>query len=203
VPAGPSQRRGDATAFVVVDGLDGAGKDTVAGILATLLAARDRSVAMRSHPSTNVFGRLAKAALLNRGRASRLFATACFGLDALVSTALLRYLLRNNDVVIFVRYLLSAAYLPERLARPVYDLFASFLPDADLKVYVETRPDVAMARIAERSGHVEMFENPDALARVRRRAALLMDGTWTVLDNNGSFRDARRQVEAFLPRLAG
>jgi len=175
----------------------------VAGILATLLAARDRTVAVRSHPSTNVFGRLARAALLNRGRASRLFATAWFGLDALASTALLRRLLRRNDVVVFVRYLLSAAYLPPRLARPVYDLFASFLPDADLKVFVETRPEVAMARIRERSGHVEMFENPDALARVRRRAALLMDGSWTVLDNNGSLRDARGQVEALLPRLAG
>lgn len=190
-------------AFVVVDGLDGAGKDTVAGILATLLAASDRSVAVRSHPSANVFGRLTRAALLNRGRVSRLFATACFGADALVSTALLGRLLRRNDIVIFVRYLLSAAYLPERLAQPVYDLFASFLPDADLKVYVETRPEVSMARIRERSGLTEMFETPDALARVRRRAASLMDGTWTVLDNNGSLRDARRQVEAVLPQLGG
>lgn len=175
----------------------------MAGILATLLAARDRSVAVRSHPSTNVFGRLAKASLVNRGRTAHLLATGFFGLDAIVSTALLGYLLRRNDVVIFVRYLLSAAYLPERLSRPVYDLFASFLPDADLKVYVETRPEVSMARIRERSGRTEMFENPDALARVRSRAALLMDGSWTVLDNNGSLRDARRQVEAFLPRLAG
>jgi len=188
---------------VVVDGLDGAGKDTVAGILATLLAGQERSVAVRSHPSANVFGRLSKAALLNRGRFARLVATAFFGLDAMVSTALLGYLLRRNDVVVFVRYLLSAAYLPESLCRPVHDLFASFLPAADVKIYVDTRPDVAMARIRSRSGPTEMFETPAALARVRGRVAGLLDGSWTVLDNNGSLRATREQVEALLPRIAG
>ena len=181
--------------------MDGAGKDTVAGILATLLAAKDRTVTVRTHPSSNVFGRLSRAALLSRGPVARLFATACFGFDALTSTALLAHLLRRHDVVVFVRYLLSSAYLPDALARPVHDLFASFLPDADLKVFVEARPDVAMARIQERATGREMFENPASLERVRQRAAGLLDATWVVLDNNGSLRATRAQVEGLLPRL--
>ena len=181
--------------------MDGAGKDTVAGILATLLAADERDVAVRSHPSSNVFGRLSRAALLSRGPIARLFATACFGLDALTSTALLRLLLRRHDVVVFVRYLLSAAYLPDPLARPVHDLFASFLPDADLKVLVDARPEVAMSRIRERAGGREMFENPESLERVRRRAASLLDASWIVVDNNGPLRETRVQVEGLLPRL--
>jgi len=190
-------------AFVVVDGLDGAGKDTVAGILATLLAAQDRTVLVRSHPSQNVFGRLTRAALLSRGPIARLFATAMFGLDALASTALLARLLRRNDAVIFVRYLLSAAYLPEPLSRPVHDLFASFLPRADVKVFVDTRPEVAMARIQGRDERREMFETPESLDRVRCRAAALLDGSWVVVDNNGSFRRTREQVEGLLPRVTG
>jgi len=197
------RRRGRTTAFVVVDGLDGAGKDTVAGILATLLAADDRTVAVRSHPSGNVFGRLTRTALLSRGRIARFAATGAFGLDALVSTALLRWLMRRHDAVIFVRYLLSAAYLPPSLVRPVHDLFASFLPDADLKVYVETRPEVAMSRIRERAGATEMFENPRSLERVRRRVGLLLDDSWVVLDNNGTFRETRAQVERLVPRVTG
>ena len=195
--------RGTVTAFVVVDGLDGAGKDTVAGILATLLAAQDRTVLVRSHPSQNVFGRLTRAALLSRGPIARLFATAMFGLDALASTALLARLLRRNDAVIFVRYLLSAAYLPEPLSRPVHDLFASFLPRADVKVFVDTRPEIAMARIRGRDERREMFETPESLDRVRRRAAALLDGSWVVVDNNGSFRSTREQVEGLLPRVTG
>jgi len=195
--------RGTVTAFVVVDGLDGAGKDTVAGILATLLAAQDRTVLVRSHPSQNVFGRLTRAALLSRGPIARLFATAMFGLDALASTALLARLLRRNDAVIFVRYLLSAAYLPEPLSRPVHDLFASFLPRADVKVFVDTRPEVAMARIQGRDERREMFETPESLDRVRCRAAALLDGSWVVVDNNGSFRRTREQVEGLLPRVTG
>lgn len=197
------RRRGKGTAFLVVDGLDGAGKDTVAGILATLLAARDRTVAIRSHPSTNVFGRLSRAFLLGRGRLAHALATAFFGLDAITSTALLGRLRRRHDVVIFVRYLLSAAYLPDALARPVHDLFDSFLPEADVKVFVDTRPEVAMTRIRDRAGAEEMFENPESLADVRRRVADLLDGSWTVLDNNGSFRETRAQVEALLPRVTG
>lgn len=187
--------------FLVVDGLDGAGKDTVAGILATLLASQDRSVAVRSHPSTNVFGRLSRVALLGRGRLAHLLATAFFALDAVVSTVRLKRLLEGHDHVVFVRYLLSAAYLPPSLARPVRDLFASFLPAADVKVYVDTRPDVAMARIRSRAGAREMFENPRSLARVRHQVNALLDGSWTILDNNGTFGDARSQVEAILPRL--
>lgn len=148
-----------------------------------------------------MFGRLTRAALLNRGRLSRAFATACFGFDAMVSTARLRRLLRRHDAVVFVRYLLSAAYLPRSLARPVHDLFASFLPRADLKVYVDTRPEVAMARIAKRSGAREMFENPASLRRAREGVALLLDPSWTVLDNNGSLDEARAQVEGLLPHL--
>ena len=181
--------------------MDGAGKDTVAGILATLLAAKERSVAVRSHPSSNVFGRLSRAALLSRGPIARLFATACFGLDALTSTVLLRRLLRRHDAVVFVRYLLSAAYLPEALAQPVHDLFASFLPDADVKVFVDARPDVAMVRIRQRAERAEMFETADALERVRRRAAALLDASWVVIDNNDSLGATRAQVEGLLPRL--
>lgn len=188
-------------AFVVVDGLDGAGKDTVAGILATLLAARDHSVAVRSHPSANPFGLLSRTFLLSRGKVARLLATAFFGADALTSTALLRWTLRRHDAVIFVRYLLSAAYLPDAMSRPVHDLFASFLPDADVKIYVETRPDVALARIADRSGDREMFENPASMERVRHRVAALLDATWTVVDNNGTFRETRQQLEGLLPRI--
>ncbi len=195
--------RGEATSFVVVDGLDGAGKDTVAGVLATLLAARERTVAVRSHPSQNVFGRLSRAALLSRGPVARLFATACFGADALTSTALLGRLLRKHDVVVFVRYLLSAAYLPASLSRPVHDLFASFLPTADVKVYVDTRPEIAMSRIRARAAGREMFETPEALDRVQRRAAALLDASWVVLDNNGPLRATRAQIEGLLPRITG
>jgi len=183
--------------------LDGAGKDTVAGILATLLAADDRTVAIRSHPSANVFGQFTRAALLSRGRLARFAATASFGLDAMISTALLRRLFRRQDAVIFVRYLLSAAYLPEPLSRPVHDLCASFLPRADVKVFVDTRPEIAMARIQGRDARREMFETRESLDRVHRRAAALLDGSWVVVDNNGSFRRTREQVEGLLPRVTG
>ncbi len=167
------------------------------------MAARDRTVVVRSHPSANPFGLLSKTFLLSRGRLARLLATAFFGLDALTSTALLRRMLRRHDAVVFVRYLLSAAYLPDALSRPVHDLFASFLPDADVKIYVETRPEVALSRITARSGEREMFENPTAMERVRGRAAQLLDETWTVVDNNGTFRATREQVEGLLPRVTG
>ena len=183
--------------------MDGAGKDTVAAILATLLRAHDRAVAVRTHPSANVFGRFSKAFLVGRGRLARTLATGFFGLDALTSAALVGHLLRRNDAVIFVRYLLSASYLPEPMARPLYDLLASFVPEPEVKVYVDTRPETALARIRARAGPREMFENPVSLASIRRRAVGLLDRSWVVIDNNGSVAATRSQLERLLPRITG
>ena len=98
--------------FIVIDGLDGSGKDTQVNLLAEMYEKQGRSVTVRSHPcSDNKFGRKSKQALLKEGKYNHIKATVYFGLDAIRSVQMYYYN-KDTDVVIFSRYILAVMYLP-------------------------------------------------------------------------------------------
>ena len=72
--------------FIVIDGLDGAGKDTQVKLLAEMYEKQGKNVVVRSHPSMdNKYGIKSKEALLKTGKINHLKATVYFGLDAIRS----------------------------------------------------------------------------------------------------------------------
>lgn len=168
--------------LIVVDGLDGCGKDTFARRIRELLEAQGEEVALVSHPSSRLFGRLSKAALTMSGHVPRVLASLFYTLDVLASVAWYRR--RNEDTVIFVRYLLGTAYLPRVLAPPGYTFFRRLLPFPDLALFIDIDPAVAMRRIEQRDHRREMFETMEKLEEVRRIARVLTEQEWTVLDNS-------------------
>ena len=169
--------------FVVVDGLDGCGKDSHALRIRRLLESHGERVELISHPSDRLFGRLSKRALQGSGAADRLLATVFFTADVLSSV---RRMKRRGDegTVIFVRYLLGAAYLPERLAPAGYKFFRKLLPFPDLALFIDIDPDVALRRIAARGHRSEMFETRERLERVRAVAKGLVSAEWSTVDNS-------------------
>ena len=59
--------------FIVIDGLDGSGKDTQVNLLAEAYKKKGRDVIVRSHPcSDNKFGRKSKQALLKTGKFNKI-----------------------------------------------------------------------------------------------------------------------------------
>ena len=99
--------------FVVFDGLDGCGKDTQVRLLSEMYQKQGRDVVVRSHPcNDNKFGRKSKEALLKTGKVNRIKATLYYGLDALRSVQMYCYN-KKTDVVIFSRYTMAVAYLPD------------------------------------------------------------------------------------------
>jgi dTMP kinase len=168
--------------MVVVDGLDGCGKDTHARRIAALMAAEGADVTVVSHPSGRLFGRLSKRALQGSGHAPRAVATLFYTLDVLVSIA--RYKRARDGTFVFVRYLLGTAYLPERLAPAGYRLFRNLLLFPDLAIFIDIEPSVALRRIEARDHRREMFETLEKLEAVRRVARGLTREEWTVLDNS-------------------
>ena len=98
--------------FIVIDGLDGCGKDTQVNLLVDAYENRGRDVTVRSHPCCdNKFGRKSKQALLKKGKVNKIKATLYFGLDALRSVQMYYYN-KDTDVLIFSRYTMAVAYLP-------------------------------------------------------------------------------------------
>lgn len=184
--------------FIVVDGLDAAGKDTHAKLIKKRYEERGDDVVIRSHPSTdNLFGTKAKRALYGEGKIDRVKATVFYAMDVLNSI--------NNhhhdhvDTVIFVRYLGGVAYLPYPLAKTLYGLFYRILPTTDYMFFLDVSPENALERIKGRK-EKEMFENIDDLYKVRKRALRLVND-WHIIDTDRPLAEAHEEIKKKLYRL--
>jgi len=185
--------------FIVVDGIDGSGKSTVAEWIVQYYHSRGESVMVQTHPSDRCAGRLARRFLQGDGIGMYILSSAFYMLDVLASVSCLRQWKKVYDNVVFVRYLMGTAYLPKRYTKLAYDIFAGTLPIPERLLLVDAEPRMALRRIASRRGEIEMFENLPALTRVRDKM-LDLSSDWEVLNNNGSETESRRRLEEILER---
>lgn len=185
--------------WYVVDGMDGSGKSTVAGILADKLESEGRTVLVIAHPNRAIrIGRLELAFLRGDSRLDVILSTLLYIADVLHSLCVMRGRRgRRYDDVIFVRYIMAVAYLPDGLCGRAYRVIERLLPMPDVKVLVDVDPQTAMDRIRGRGEEMEVFETVERLATVRRRMLSLSDG-WTVLDNGSGTDDLEEQVRGTL-----
>ena len=172
--------------LVVIDGLDASGKSTQVVKLCDFLRDRGESVCLRFHPSDdNFLGVETKKFLYLRGKNAHLAAAFFYMLD--VVRSILLYSWRNYDYVIFVRYLMGTSYLPSPLFVIAYYFFASFVPMSDFMFFLDVTPKEAYRRILQTRKRQEMFENPQELELIRRRAlSLALRGKWTIINANKS-----------------
>ena len=167
--------------FIVIEGLDGSGKDTQAHTLKQYLESKGENVVLRVHPSQdNFFGRVSKKALMKGGKLDRITATLFFGFDVIRSIALY---CRGNRTVIYVRYTMASAYLPESMIRPIYRVVSRVLPSSDEMFFLDVSPEEALRRVHARGGELEMFETLPHMERVRSKAMMIIDD-WKVIDGN-------------------
>ena len=158
--------------FVVFDGLDGCGKDTQVRLLAEMYQNQGRDVLVRSHPcNDNKFGRKSKQALLKTGKINHLKATLYYGLDALRSVHMYYYN-KDTDVLIFSRYTLAVAYLPDVINVIVYKIVSNILPKSDCMFFLDVSPEESLRRIQSRNEEEEMFENIEDLRKVRSKTKI-------------------------------
>ncbi len=158
--------------FIVFDGLDGCGKDTQVNLIAEMYEQQGRKVDIRSHPcSDNKFGRKSKQALLKTGKFNHLKATLYYGLDALRSVHMYYYN-KDTDVLIFSRYTMAVAYLPDVVNVIVYKIVSNILPKSDCMFFLDVSPEESLRRIQSRNEEEEMFENIEDLRKVRSKTKI-------------------------------
>lgn len=194
--------------LIVIEGLDGSGKATLARELTARWRAEGRSVATMAFPR---YGRSVHADLVRDvlyGRLGDLAhsvygAALLFALDRRDAADEIRDLLSRNDIVLLDRYIASnAAYGAARLGAPdvgtdfpewvralEVDRFGEPLPDHQL--LLATPADLAAERARGRASDdaaraLDTFEADDGLQRrtaamYRRLAASGYLGPWTVL----------------------
>ena len=166
--------------LIIVDGLDGVGKDTHAQLIKDRYEKKGEMVIIRSHPeSDNFYGQKTKKALLGKGKINRLIASVFYALDVLRS--LRRYYrMQKCDTLIMVRYLMGTAYLPKGLAQFAYGVFERFVPTSEYMFFLDAAPDELLVRIKMREKK-EMFETYDELVKVREKAIDLAR-EWYIID---------------------
>ena len=183
--------------FIVVDGLDGAGKDTQAKKIMERYRAMGEKVILRSHPEgDNKYGRKAKEALFGKGKKDHLMAAIYYALDVIRS---IRKYYGKSDTFIVVRYLVGTAYLPFPVAKILYRFFETFLPTSRYMFFLDVEPEISLSRIKGRK-EKEMFESLEELRKVREKALKLVKG-WHIIDANLSIEETYEEIEAILDEL--
>jgi dTMP kinase len=180
--------------WIIVEGLDGSGKSTIAKWIRETYEERGDRVLVQIHPSDRWTGRIARRCLQSKGMHMYVLSTMFFIIDVLASLILLRRWADKYDDVVFVRYAMAAAYLPKRYVKTGYDVIVKVLPLPNMLLLVDIAPTTAMKRMSARDDTEEMFENIEDLTKVREKVMMLSDG-WNVLDNNQDEVTSRKQLE--------
>jgi dTMP kinase len=185
--------------LIIVDGLDGVGKDTHAQLIRKRYEQKGETVIVRSHPETdNFYGRTAKKALLGQGRINQLKASVFYALDVMYS--LRRYYRKPTaDTLIMVRYLMGTAYLPRRLTKTGYRFFEKMVPVSKYMFFLDATPEELVERIKLRS-QTEMFETKEAFLKVRTKALALATG-WHIINTAQSIEQTYASIEKILDTL--
>jgi len=185
--------------LIIIDGLDGVGKDTHAQNIKKRYENKGEKVLIRSHPELdNFFGKKAKKALLDRGKINKTKAAIFYMFDVLHSIKKY-YHKKDYDTIIMVRYLVGTAYLPEKIAKYAYRFFYNFVPTSKYMIYLDVSSDVLVKRFEERE-QTEMFENLPEIIKVRKKALNLVK-KWYIVDTSGSIKDSTKNIEKILKDL--
>lgn len=185
--------------LIIVDGLDGVGKDTHVQLIKEIYEKKGERIIIRSHPtSDNFFGRKAKKALLGKSKIDKLQASIFYMFDVLRSIR--KYYRRKDiDTLIMVRYLVGTAYLPSELAKIAYRFFENFVPTSEYMFFLDASSEEMYKRIEDRK-EKEMFETLDELEKVRNKALYLVKN-WNIIDASGSVDDTFSQIKKILNKL--
>ncbi len=183
--------------LIIIDGLDGAGKDTHANLIRDRYLEKGDNVILRSHPeSDNSYGINAKVSLLGEGKINYIKATIYYALDVMRSIKIYH---GRGDTLIFVRYLMGVAYLPMPLAKIFYGFFSKILPTSEYMFFLDVEPEESLRRIATRA-EKEMFENYEDLLKVRKKA-LKLANNWNIINTSRSIEEVQEQIDRILDNL--
>lgn len=185
--------------LIIIDGLDGVGKDTQANLIKKRYEKLGEKVVIRSHPELdNFFGIKAKKALLGKGKINKAKAALFYMFDVLRSIR--KYYRRKDiDTLIMVRYLVGTAYLPEPLAKIAYKFFYKFVPTSNYMFFLDAEPRIILQRISSRRDR-EMFETYSELVKVRKKALNLVKD-WNIIDSSKSIDETFYNIEKILNKL--
>jgi dTMP kinase len=187
--------------LVALEGIDGAGKSTLARSLTAALRARGWRVRVRREPSDRALGKLAQLAGVRDPWAGAVY----FTLDRFLARPSLEHDLERSDVVVSDRSFYSTlAYQGSALSPAAVRRLEEIGPRAtilpDRVVLLDLSPAEAVRRLGQRSRTRGPLERRRTLAKVATRyRRLARRGGWDVLDARRSTPELVAAIVRGLP----
>jgi dTMP kinase len=190
--------------LIALEGIDGAGKSTLAQAIASSLRRRGFSVAVRHEPSDPKLGSLAQTVSRDDAWSGAVY----FTVDRYIARPALERALSRHDVVVTDRSFYSTlAYQGSALAprerRRLQELERTATREPDQVILLEIPSGAALRRLGGRRRDRGPLEERVTLERVARAyRTLARDPRWVVLDARAPVRVLLREVLArlHLPR---
>jgi dTMP kinase len=184
--------------FVVIDGLDASGKSTQAEMLVRYLRGLGKTSLLRTHPSDdNFFGVKSREYLYLKGKKAHIAAALFYMVDVIRSVVL--YSWRRVDYVVFVRYLMGTAYLPDPLHKLGYYFFAKIMPKPGRMFYLNVSPGEAFRRITTSRERRERFEKRSELVKIGSKALeLARQKPWIVLNGDSRASAIHDEIKSLM-----
>jgi dTMP kinase len=157
--------------LVAIDGIDGSGKTTQAGLLAKFCEENRLSFVLSKEPTDGKYGRQIKDSAL-RGRLSVEEEIEILDKDRRehVEKVIAPARLAERIVILDRYYFSTAAYQGAHGADAEWILQENerFAPQPDLLIVLDVSPEIGLLRIAERGDKPNKFENMESLDRARQ-----------------------------------
>ncbi|MBB5736713.1 dTMP kinase [Xanthomonas arboricola] len=186
--------------LIAIEGIDGAGKTTLARSLATTLEAAGARVVLSKEPTNGPWGtQLRQSAATGRlsadEEAELLIRDRHEHVDTLIAPALAR-----GDIVILDRYFPSMIAYQGAAGLPLDDLLErnAFAPRPDVLLLLDLPPPSGLARIRARGDAPNHFETQDNLERCRSIFAQLQLPGKHVVDASADADSVLRQAHAIV-----
>ena len=162
--------------FIVIEGIDGAGKTTQIELLAEKLRGEGRTVCVTAEPTASVSGGLLRDALGGIANRTPCEMAALFVLDRIFHNVnpngINAMLERGIDVICDRYYYSSLAYQGSQTDFEWVKNMNLGCPEIripDLCIFLDLAPEESLKRIAKGRTTTEMYEKLDTLQSVRKR----------------------------------
>ena len=168
--------------FIVVEGIDGAGKTTQIELLAEKLRAEGRTVCVTAEPTASVSGGLLRDALGGIANRTPCEMAALFVLDRIFHNVnpngINAMLERGIDVICDRYYYSSLAYQGSQTDFEWVKNMNLGCPEIrvpDLCIFLDLAPEESLKRISKGRTTTELYEKLDTLESVRKRFFDVLD----------------------------
>ena len=195
------------SSFICFEGLDGSGKSTQAGLLASELEKRGRKTFLTAEPTDGAIGRLIRQVLRHE-----VMTTPC-ALALLYAADRNHHLyneedgivrnIRDGRVVISDRYFYSSIAYQGNTADVGYIRTINAYPHPEYVIYIDTPVDVCMARITSRGEGKELFDRTEFLKKVKDSfdsifTALPPEVRFLRVDGSAPVDEQREKIASFV-----